>query len=67
MRGMSNLIVFLLMPLHSRDEFTPLPKDALTAQAEDAETLQQAQTLKDTVRKFLKKECGIAELKKLFK
>jgi hypothetical protein len=67
MRGMPNLIVFLLMPLHSLDEFTPFPKDSLTAQAEDAETLQQAQTLKDAVRKYLRKECGIGELKKLFK
>ena len=62
---MPGLIDFILTPLHSPDEFTPLPENALVVQAEDAETIQQAQTLKDTVKKFLKKECGIAELKKL--
>ena len=59
---MPGLTLFLVTPPRSFDKNQPVP---VTVAADNVHTLQQAQTLKDTVKRFLKKECGRRELKKL--
>ena len=59
---MPGLTRFVITPPQSSNENPPEP---VTVEAENVETLRKAQALKDAVLKFLKKECGRGELKKL--